>query len=57
MKGKLKKHFKELESGTKIMFKEFFNKETNKKQRANMWTFSRLRLPFFIILLINNFTL
>lgn len=51
MKGKLKKHFKELESETKIMFKEFFNKETNKKQRANMWTFSRLILPFFIILL------
>jgi len=30
------------------MFKEFFNKETNKKQRANMWTFSRLVTSFLI---------
>ena len=39
---------KELNDGIKVMFKEFFNKETNKKQRANMWTFSRLVLAFFI---------
>ena len=31
-----------LKNGTKLMFKEFFNKDTNKKQRANMLTFSRL---------------
>ena len=30
------------------MFKEFFNKDTNKRQRANMWTFSRLVLSFGI---------
>lgn len=39
---------KELNDDIKVMFKEFFNKETNKKQRANMWTFSRLVLAFFI---------
>lgn len=31
--------------GTQNMFKEFFKKETNKKQRANMWSFSRLIIP------------
>lgn len=51
MKDKIKKYYKELKDGTKNMFKEFFNKETNKKQRANMWTFLRLILPIFIILL------
>ena len=35
-------------SGIKLMFKEFVSKETNKKQRANMWTFSRLVLAFAI---------
>ena len=39
---------KELNDGIKVMFKEFFNKDTNKKQRANMWTFSRLVLAFFV---------
>ena len=38
--------------GTKTMFKEFFNKETNKKQRANMWTFSRLIMSFIIPILM-----
>ena len=40
-------------SGTKLMFKEFFNKQTNKKQRANMWSFFRLILviPIFIIII------
>ena len=42
MKYEFKKFLKEFNNGTKTMFKEFFNKETNKKQRANMWTFSRL---------------
>jgi len=39
---------RELIDGIKLMFKEFFNKETNKKQRANMWTFTRLVLAFGI---------
>jgi len=39
---------KEFTTGITTMFKEFFNKETNKKQRANMWTFSRLILAFYI---------
>lgn len=33
------------------MFKEFFKKETNKKQRANMWTFTRLIAPFINLIL------
>lgn len=37
-----KKYINDFKTGTKIMFKEFFNKETNKKQRANMWSFMRL---------------
>lgn len=41
-------YFNELRKGINIMFKEFFNKETNKKQRANMWTFSRLVISFLI---------
>ena len=45
MKEMVKKYWKDFKSGTKLMFKEFFNKETNKKQRANMWTFTRLVLP------------
>lgn len=51
MKEKLIKYYKELETGTKIMFKEFFNKKTNKKQIANMLSFFRLISPIFIILL------
>ena len=36
--------------GTKQLFEEFFTKEGNKKQRANMWTFTRLVLPFLIVI-------
>ena len=39
---------KEFNDGIKLMFQEFFNKNTNKRQRANMWTFSRLVLAFAI---------
>ena len=46
MKENVLKYFKEFKNGTKLMFKEFFNKKTNKKQRANMWTFTRLIIPF-----------
>lgn len=48
MKEMIKKYWLEFKDGTKLMFKEFFNKETNKKQRANMWTFSRLVISFLI---------
>ena len=41
-----KKYLKEFKKDTITMFKEFFIKETNKKQRANMWTFLRLIIPF-----------
>ena len=53
----IKKYLKEFKIGTKKMFKEFFNKETNKKQRANMWTFARLVTPFIttIICIITLF--
>ena len=36
--------------GTKELFEEFFTKEGNKKQQANMWTFTRLVLPFLIVI-------
>jgi len=36
--------------GTKKLFTDFFSKENNKKQRANMWTFTRLVLPFLIVI-------
>lgn len=36
--------------GTKELFEEFFTKEGNKKQQANMWTFARLVLPFLIVI-------
>lgn len=48
MKKEIKRNWEEFSNGTKLMFKEFFNKDTNKKQRANMWTFSRLIISFFI---------
>ena len=53
----IKKYLKEFKNGTKTMFKEFFKKETNKKQRANMWTFTRLIIPFIttIICIISLF--
>lgn len=62
LKKEVKKQFAELKKGTKQMFKEFFKKETHKKQRANMWTFTRLAItPIFPILtiayLINGGTL
>lgn len=50
MKEQINKYWIELKTGTKKMFKEFFNKETNKKQRANMWTFSRLIIPIITII-------
>ena len=50
VKNEIKKGFKEFKNGTKTMFKEFFNKETNKKQRANMWTFLRLIIPIGIVI-------
>ena len=48
----IKKYISEFKNGTKTMFKEFFNKETNKKQRANMWTFSRLLISFIVPILM-----
>lgn len=49
----VKNYLLEFKQGTKKMFKEFFNKETNKKQRANMWTFSRILIaPIVPILTI-----
>lgn len=50
--NEIKKYFNEFKLGTKKMFKEFFKKDTNKKQRANMWSFTRLIIP--IITLISS---
>lgn len=47
----IKQYLNEFNVGIKTMFKEFFNKDTNKKQRANMWTFSRLVSAFIIPIL------
>ena len=44
------KEFDILIDGTKELFDEFFTKEGNKKQQANMWTFTRLVLPFLIVI-------
>lgn len=41
--------FKLLLNGSEKMFKEFFNIDTNKSQRANMWTFLRLVIPFLTV--------
>ncbi len=49
--NQIKTNFKEFKNGIKTMFKEFFKKDTNKKQRANMWTFSRLVCAFIIPIL------
>lgn len=46
------KNIKIFINGTKTMFKEFFHKETNIKQRANMWSFLRLMLVIPIIIII-----
>ena len=48
MKEEMQKYWSEFKSGTKLMFNEFLDKKTNKKQRANMWTFSRLVNSFLI---------
>lgn len=50
IKKEAKYKFKEFKFGTRKMFKEFFNKETNKKQRANMWTFLRLIIPVLTLM-------
>ena len=50
MKEEIKKYWKEFKFGTKTMFQEFFNKETNKKQRANMWTFARFIIPIITLI-------
>lgn len=50
MKEMIKKYWAEFKIGTKTMFKEFFNKKTNKKQRANMWTFTRLIIPILTLI-------
>ena len=49
MKEMLKKYYEEFKVGTKKMFNEFFKKETNKKQRANMWTFARFIIPIITL--------
>ena len=50
----MSEYLNKLLKGTRNMFKEFFSKKTNKKQRANMLTFSRLLIapiiPIFAIL-------
>lgn len=55
MKETIKNNYLELKTGIKTMFKEFFNKNTNKKQRANMWTFSRaiISIPILILSVIS----
>ena len=50
IKETIKTGINEFKSGTKKMFKEFFDEETNKKQRANMWSFSRLIIPIITII-------
>ena len=51
IKKEIKKNISELKKGIKQMFKEFFSKKTNKQQRANMWTFSRLIIALIIPIL------
>ena len=50
LKNTVKQGLNEFKTGTETMFKEFFNKDTNKKQRANMWTFLRLIIPLITII-------
>lgn len=50
IKETIKTGLNEFKIGTKTMFREFFNKDTNKKQRANMWTFIRLIIPIMTII-------
>lgn len=47
----IKKDWHDFKLNIKKMFKEFFNKETNKKQRANMWTFSRIIIALIVPIL------
>lgn len=42
--------FNILVNGTKELWSDFFSKDNNEKQRANMWTFTRLILPFLIVI-------
>ena len=51
IKKEIRNNISELKKGIKQMFKEFFNKKTNKQQRANMWTFSRLIIALIIPIL------
>lgn len=51
--SKIKEYKDEFIQGLEVMFKEFFNKETNKKQRANMWTFLRFIIPIITTFLIS----
>ena len=50
IKNIIKSSLKSFKSGTQNMFKEFFNKETNKKQRANIWSFTRIIIPLITII-------
>lgn len=50
LKTRIKNYFNLFNKGTKTMFKEFFKKDTNKKQRANMWTFIRIITPFLTLI-------
>lgn len=51
MLKEIKIFLNDFKKGTITMFKEFFKKETNKKQRANMWTFLRLITPIISVTL------
>ena len=50
IKNTIKSALESFKLGTETMFKEFFNKETNKKQRANMWSFTRIIIPLITII-------
>ena len=50
MNKSINKYIEQLNNGIKVMFKEFFNKDTNKKQRANMWTFVRMITPLLTLI-------
>lgn len=50
--GKIHNYFDKLKNGTKVMFKEFFNRKTYKKQIANMLTFSRIIFAPAVVILI-----
>ena len=50
MVQRINNYLKYFYDGIKLMFRQFFNKDTNKLQRANMWTFLRLFMVLPIIL-------